>query len=101
MIGVIYLIGSIAAQGVGSLSRPPIEGHLDIKFKLGRFGRWFVASAILVAPIAIAYAGKSSTYYADRLERTNSMLIMYVVIALVWIIKLQLQVNKIINRDEN
>ena len=104
LIGVMYLIGSFVAQVVGSLSRPPLEGHLDVRFKLRRLERWFVSSAILLVPIAITYAGHASHYYdnrLDRLERTNTMLIMYVIIALAWIIKLQLQINKISDQNND
>ena len=101
LIGVLYLIGSFTAQIVGSLSRPPLDGHLDIRFKLRRFEQWFVSSAILLVPIAIANALHASRYYENRLERTNTMLIMYVIIALAWIIKLQLQINKISDQNND
>jgi len=100
LIGVVYFVVTIAGQLIGSLSRPPIEGHLDVNIRFGRLGRWFVISAMLVAPFAIAYAGEWSNDYRAKLERTNNVLSMYMGIALFWIIKLQLQISKIINRND-
>jgi hypothetical protein len=100
LIGGVYLVLSIAAQVVGSLGRPPNKGHLDVNIQFSRFGLCFVASAILLAPIAIAYTGKT-TYDIDQMRRANNMLSMYLVIAFAWIIKLQLQFNKLGNRNDN
>jgi len=100
LIAGVYLVVSIVIQVVVSLGRPASNGHLDVNIQFSRFGRWFVASAILLGPIVIGYAEKSTIYY-DKTDRTINMLAMYMVIALAWNLKLQLQINKIESSNKN
>lgn len=98
LVGVGYIFWSFAVQSIGAMNRPPVDGHLDINIKFRRLEWWYVLSIILVIPFAIVYSGEPSRDYIDQLNRANYVLSLFVVLALVWIVKLQLQLNKLTNR---
>lgn len=101
MGGVGYILLSSAVRIIGSTSRPPIDGHLDVRVKLGPCEWWYVLSVILITPWVIAFSGEELTYRSELTERLISVLFMYLVIALVWIIKLQRQINAIVDRKDS
>lgn len=101
LVGVGYILLSSAVRIIGSTSRPPIDGHLDVRVKLGPFEWWYVLSVILITPWVIAYSGEKPSYRSDSVELSVGVLYMYFFIALVWIIKLQRQLNAIVDRKDS
>ena len=86
---------------VASFGKPATaDGRLDVQFAVGRVRRWFFISALLIAPVVIAYAGDATRDYQVALERSNLMLALYTAIAIGWIFKLQIQIDALTKRDE-
>lgn len=101
LVGFGYFVLSIGSQTIGSMSRPPVDGHLDVRIRFGLLEWCYIVSVVLIFPWVIAYAGDSSRGYGpDRLQREMMVLGLYVMIAVGWIIKLQLQLNWLINRKD-
>lgn len=99
LAGVGYLILASLGKSIAAFVRPPsADGYLDVKLRFGTLSRWFIVSAVLISPVVVAYAGDLSADYRDALQRSNTMLLMYVAIAMVWIVKLQLQLNTLCDR---
>ena len=101
-LGVLYLLGSWIMQLLASAGGPAEKGYLDVQFKLRTLEKCFIGSAILLIPFANYLIEQTNSYsHSHRLESANTMLGLYVVIALIWIIKLQTQINKIIRQNSD
>lgn len=89
-IAALYFFTTVAVQLIQSLSKPPVDGHLQPKVYIGQLGYCFIMSAIFVLPYLYVYYGRNSHY-----EPSIELLAWYLVIAFLWILKLQLQLNRL------
>lgn len=88
LVGIGYWMVTMGIRIAGAFGRPATnEGHLDVKIHCGGLGGWFVVSALFVVPAVVAY------------ERPQTLGLLYSAMAIVWLIRLQVQVNRLHDRD--
>lgn len=89
-IAAFYFFTTVAVQLIRSLSKPPVDGHLQPKVQIGKISYCFILSAIFVLPyVYVCFDGYSGH------ESSMELLAWYLAIAFLWILKLQLQLNRL------
>ena len=83
-IASLFILGTFLAQLVEGMGRPPVHGHLDIRFKLGKPGKWTLISFLPVAPFVLAFWIEWPLIKSAFVERVIWMLLMYGGIILIW-----------------
>ena len=96
ILAVTVIVITLIGQVLGALSRPPSpKGHFDVNVKWNKLSTFFVLSSFLVLPVVIAFDGSSLRDLDDRFQSTHTLIFLYGAIAFIWIVKMQIQINRL------
>lgn len=96
ILAVAMILLTMCVQVLGAIGRPPSpNGHLDVNVKWNKLSTFFVLSSFLILPVVIAFDGSSFRDVDDRFQSTHTLIFLYGAIAFIWIVKMQIQINRL------
>ena len=99
ILAVAVIVLTVTGQVLGALSRPPSpKGHFDVNVKWNKVSTFFILSSFLILPFVIVFDGSGIRDVDKRLQSTHTLIFLYGTMAFIWIVKMQIQINRMSQR---